>query len=233
MASSRSVVQTTHSLDQSIANAVSKMCETEKSIPGAIIIHNLKTSCVVYMSEWGKKHLKVTMEELHEMGPEYHVRFFNPEDAKDYVPKIMDLLERNNDDEFISCFQQVRPSPQHDWAWFLTSTKIFFRDDSGSPLLLLSMALPVDAQHHMVAKAERLLEENNFLRANYHVFDSLTAREKEILKLMAMGFSSTQMAKKLNISELTANTHRRNIKNKLNVESNYDITRYAQAFDLI
>jgi DNA-binding CsgD family transcriptional regulator len=95
------------------------------------------------------------------------------------------------------------------------------------------MALPVDAQHHMVAKAERLLEENNFLRANYHVFDSLTAREKEILKLMAMGFSSTQMAKKLNISELTANTHRRNIKNKLNVESNYDITRYAQAFDLI
>lgn len=233
MASFRPVVKTTHSMDESIVVAISKIRDTEKSIPGAIIIHNLETSSVVYMSEWGRKHLQVSMEELEEMGPEYHGRFFNPEDAKDYVPRIMSLLESNNDDEFISCFQQVRPSPKHDWAWFLSSTKIFFRDNTNKPLLLLTIALPMDAQHHMVAKAERLLEENNFLRSNYHVFDSLTAREKEILKLMAMGFSSVQMAKKLNISELTANTHRRNIKSKLNAESNYDITRYAQAFDLI
>ena len=220
-------------LQKRIDEKISRLCSIEKSFPGAIIVHDLKTSCVIYMSEWGRNHLQVTMEELDQMGAEYHARFFNPEDAKDYVPKIMGLLERNNDDEFISCFQQVRPSPQHDWAWFLTSTKIFFRDDSRNPLLLLSMALPVDAQHHMVAKAERLLEENNFLRKHHHVFIELTKREKEILAMMAKGLSSIQMSKKLHISEMTATTHRRNIKRKLKAGNNYDIIKFAQAFDLI
>lgn len=220
-------------LQKKIEDKVNEIRSSEKNFPGAIIIHHLKTSCVVYMSEWGRSHLKVTMEELRQMGPEYHARFFNPEDAKDYVPKIMGLLERNNDDEFISCFQQVRPSPQHDWAWFLTSTKILFRDESDKPLLLLSMALPVDAQHHMVAKAERLLEENNFLRKHQHVFVELTRREKEILAMMAKGLSSNEIAKKLHISEMTATTHRRNIKKKLNAKNSYDITLFAQAFDLV
>jgi DNA-binding CsgD family transcriptional regulator len=223
-----------HSRLQVEANKkISGLQAIEKSFPGALIIYNLKTSGVEYMSEWGRTHLKVSMEELHQMGKAYHSRFFNPDDAKEYVPKILGLLERNNDDEFISCFQQVRPSPQHDWAWYLSSTKIFFRDEEGAPLLTLTMALPVDSQHHMAAKAERLLEENNFLRNQHHIFNELTRREKEILAMMAKGISSGEMACRLHISEMTATTHRRNIKRKLKIESNYDIIRFAQAFDLI
>jgi DNA-binding CsgD family transcriptional regulator len=226
-------VKKASTLEQNIQKNLDIIREIEDTIPGVLIIHDLRDSTVVYMSSRGLNTLDVTLKELIEMGQDYHSRFFNPEDAKDYVPKIMGLLERNNDDEFISCFQQVRASPQHDWAWYLTSTKIFFRDNDGKPLLLLSIAIPVDAQHHIAAKAQRLLEENNFLRNNFHVFDQLTQREKEILRMMAMGLSSIQMAKKLHISEMTASTHRRNVKNKLNVQNNYDITRFAQAFDLI
>jgi DNA-binding CsgD family transcriptional regulator len=29
------------------------------------------------------------------------------------------------------------------------------------------------------------------------------------------------------------NTHRKNVKSKLNAKTNYDITRFAQAFDLV
>jgi DNA-binding CsgD family transcriptional regulator len=32
---------------------------------------------------------------------------------------------------------------------------------------------------------------------------------------------------------MTATTHRKNIRNKLDAKNNYDITRFAQAFDLI
>ena len=173
------------------------------------------------------------MTQIREMGTEFHSHFFNIEDYQDYGPKIFGLLERNNDDEFVSFFQQVRRSPQHDWSWYLSATKIFFRDEEGKPLLTLTNALPTDAKHSITAKAQRLLEENNFLRNNYHVFDQLTKREKEILKMMALGDSSAEMAQKLHIAETTASTHRRNIKRKLNIENNYDITRFAQAFDLI
>ncbi len=204
----------------------------EENFPGAIIIHDLEGK-VVYMSRWGREHLGITLEGLRQMGLEYYERFFNGEDAKDYVPKIMGLLERNNNEEFISFFQQVRQSPAHSWSWYLSAVKIFFRDEVGRPLLTLTHALPVDAQHHIAAKAQRLLEENNFLRNSYPVFNQLTRREKEILRLMALGESSAHIAAQLYISEKTAKTHRKNIRKKLQAENNYDITRYAQAFDLI
>jgi DNA-binding CsgD family transcriptional regulator len=48
-----------------------------------------------------------------------------------------------------------------------------------------------------------------------------------------MGLSSVEIAEKLFISEATANTHRKHIKNKLSAKTNYDITKFAQAFNLI
>ncbi|MDQ3551921.1 MAG: helix-turn-helix transcriptional regulator, partial [Bacteroidota bacterium] len=128
---------------------------------------------------------------------------------------------------------QVRRSPKEDWEWYLSATKIFVRDDDGKPVLTITTAAPVDAQHHIAAKAQRLLEENNFLRSNHKIFDQLTKREKEILRLIALGLSSVEIADKLFISEATANTHRKHIKNKLNAKTSYDITKFAQAFDLI
>ena len=221
------------SLQKRIEDKIQSIKDLEYEIPSVIIVHHIHSASVLYMSSRGLRILGVTLNELIAMGPEYHTRFFNPEDAKDYVPKILGLLERNNDDEILSVFQQVRHAENNEWRWYLSCVKILLKDDEGVPLLTITCATPVDAQHHIAAKAQRLLEENNFLRANYHVFDLLTNREKEILKLMAMGLSSVQMAKKLHISEMTATTHRRNIKNKLNAENNYDITRFAQAFNLI
>jgi DNA-binding CsgD family transcriptional regulator len=220
-------------LKKKIDEKIATIRSVEKKFPGAIIIHNITDSSVVYMSEWGQSYLGITMAQIKQMGAEFHNHFFNIEDLQDYGPKIFGLLERNNDEEFVSFFQQVRCSPQHDWGWFLSATKIFFRDENGAPLLTLTNALPTDVKHSITAKAQRLLEENNFLRSNYHVFDQLTKREKEILKMMALGNSSAEMAEKLHIAETTASTHRRNIKRKLHVENNYDITRFAQAFDLI
>jgi DNA-binding CsgD family transcriptional regulator len=77
------------------------------------------------------------------------------------------------------------------------------------------------------------LEENNFLRKNHELFSSLTKREKEMLKFMALGKNSTEIAAIFHISEKTAVTHRRNIRSKLNAQTNYDLVCYAQAFDLI
>jgi DNA-binding CsgD family transcriptional regulator len=212
---------------------IEQIRSVEKIFPGAIIITNLKTGGVVHMSEWGTDFIGTPLKELQQMGTDYHALFFNAEDAKDYLPKLLGLVEKNNDNYFVSFFQQVRRSPQHDWSWFLSASKVFWRDENGSPLLTLTTALPVDAQHHIAAKAERLLQENNFLRTNHHVFNTLTKREKEILRLMALGYSAGKIAQELFVSEETANTHRRNIKKKLKIETNYDITRFAQAFDLI
>ena len=221
------------SLQHAILEKLSAVEALEKDVPSVLVVHDLHDSTVVYMSQRGREYLNVTNEELHDLGVDYYPLYFNPEDAKDYVPKILGLLERNNDDEMVSYFQQVRKSPDHEWAWFMSSTKIFVRDLDGNPLLTLTSAIPVDAQHHIAAKAAKLLEENNFLRSNHHVFNQLTKREKEILKLMAVGSSSVEIAEQMGISEATATTHRRNIKGKLGAKTNFEISSFARAFDLI
>lgn len=228
-----SATEVSDTVQKLIDEKISQISAIENYFPGVVIIHEIKKGTVVYMSQWGRDYLGVTNEDLRKMGTEYYNRFFNGEEAKDYVPQVLGLLERNNDAEFICHFQQVRRSPQDNWAWFLSCTRIFARDEEGKPWLTLTTSLPVDAQHHIAAKAQRLLEENNFLRRNHHVFSQLTKRETEILRLMAVGKSSEEMAKHLFISEATVSTHRRNVKRKLKIESSFDIIRFAQAFDLI
>lgn len=56
----------------------------------------------------------------------------------------------------------------------------------------------------------------------------------DLQRIIAMldAIADDQPVARLHISEKTAQT-RRNIKAKLNAQSNYDITQFAQAFDLI
>jgi len=63
--------------------------------------------------------------------------------------------------------------------------------------------------------------------------DKLTTREQVILSYVAQGFSSKEIAKKLDISFRTVDAHRRNIKTKLNIESLADLVRYAINHGLI
>lgn len=55
----------------------------------------------------------------------------------------------------------------------------------------------------------------------------LTAREQSILLMLAEGCSNKHVARELDISVRTAETHRRNIKRKLNINSTAGLTRYA------
>ncbi|HZU24186.1 MAG TPA: response regulator transcription factor [Bryobacteraceae bacterium] len=55
----------------------------------------------------------------------------------------------------------------------------------------------------------------------------LTAREREIVQLLAEGKSNKEVATALNISVKTAETHRTNIMNKLDLHSISELVRYA------
>jgi DNA-binding NarL/FixJ family response regulator len=55
----------------------------------------------------------------------------------------------------------------------------------------------------------------------------LTAREREILQLLAEGKSARKIASKLHVSEKTVHTHRQNIMEKLDIHSVAELTKYA------
>ncbi|MCK9423111.1 MAG: response regulator transcription factor [Bacteroidales bacterium] len=56
---------------------------------------------------------------------------------------------------------------------------------------------------------------------------SLTARESEILRLYAEGYSNQEISEKLNISVRTVETHKNNIMQKYNFRSTVDMLKFA------
>lgn len=203
-------------------------------LPGAVIIHDIQDWTVTWMSDYGLKALKISLEEVTNISAEdYYVRFFNEEDYKDYVPKILGLLARNNDEEIVTYFQQVKVGGKSDWTWHMSSTKVFMRSKNGKPLYTITISFPIDAMHHMTSKAARILEENNFLRRNFQKFSKLSARECEVLKKLALGKSSAETGEELFISLSTVDTHRKNIRKKLGTASYFELCQYARSFDLI
>jgi DNA-binding NarL/FixJ family response regulator len=66
-----------------------------------------------------------------------------------------------------------------------------------------------------------------------HSWQSLTPHEIEVLRLLAQGLPSAQIAEQLVISLLTVNTHVRSIYSKLGVTSRAAATRYALEHHLL
>lgn len=58
-------------------------------------------------------------------------------------------------------------------------------------------------------------------------FSVLTAREREVLQLMAEGKSTSQIAELLSISVKTVETHRQQLMHKLGIRSVAELTKYA------
>jgi len=219
---------------KSVEEKLSDIKKIADQIPAVVIIHDIENEVICYISSRGLQILQIAPEEIiGRSAAEYHEKYFNPEDIKDYQPKIYELMRSGDPNVWTTFFQQVRPSPVHEYKWYLTSSKILHINEKGVPTHIISYACPLDPESHLTVKVNRLLEENSILRKHHSVFASLTKREKEVLTCMAKGEETTQIAESLNISEATVSTHRKNVRAKLGLSTNYEIVKFAQAFDLI
>lgn len=59
------------------------------------------------------------------------------------------------------------------------------------------------------------------------LYDSLTAREREVLQLTAEGRTRAEIAAKLGVNARTVETHRANLMNKLNLKTKTELVRFA------
>jgi DNA-binding NarL/FixJ family response regulator len=63
--------------------------------------------------------------------------------------------------------------------------------------------------------------------------DGISAREMEILKLIAGEYTNEQISEKLKIAKRTVDSHRQNLLNKLNVRNTAGLINYAYKNKLI
>ena len=60
----------------------------------------------------------------------------------------------------------------------------------------------------------------------------VTRREQLVLRLISHGLNNKRIAQELNVSVRTVETHKRNIKQKLGIESTIGLVRYAIDYGL-
>jgi two-component system response regulator NreC len=57
--------------------------------------------------------------------------------------------------------------------------------------------------------------------------DGLSVRETEVLRLIALGYTSAEVARQLHLSPRTVETHRARINHKLGLAKRAELVRYA------
>jgi two-component system response regulator NreC len=85
---------------------------------------------------------------------------------------------------------------------------------------------PTMAQRLVQDYLQRVKEDANFGPA-------LSPREREILQLLAEGYSSKEIAEKLVISPSTVHTHRSNLMSKLGLTTRHELIQFAREHGLV
>ena len=71
------------------------------------------------------------------------------------------------------------------------------------------------------------------IKVTDEAYNTLTAREQEVMVLVAEGLSTNEISDRLFISPKTVENHRSNIMNKLDIHSTIEVARYAAKLGLI
>lgn len=83
----------------------------------------------------------------------------------------------------------------------------------------------LDAIRHGIERDRRRMEREEAVREARQRVETLTAREREIMLLMAEGLVAKQIAARLGVSEVTAKVHRARVMRKLELRSPIEVVR--------
>lgn len=204
------------------------LSDLEAILPALFHINSSADSSLIYVSQAGCDFLQLEREEIMPYSAEQLASLVSEDTLQNITPKFVEFYQEEDQYKVFSSFQQVKQQNKEGYVWVYTTTKIY--QSLAAPI---SLSIPVPQMGQISEKMVGLLEDNLFMRKNYQRFAALTKREREIVSLVVQGVKRRDIAEQLFISLHTYDTHRKNIRKKLELKSSSDLTRYALAFGLV
>jgi FixJ family two-component response regulator len=90
----------------------------------------------------------------------------------------------------------------------------------------------LDAIQQALERAEKTKQQSREVRKLKQRYESLTARERQVMGLLVSGLLTKQIASKLGTSEVTAQLHRGQVMHKMGVNSPIELGRVAEKLNL-
>lgn len=149
----------------------------------------------------------------------------HPEIFKFAITKIDDFEFKNDTSTICTTFQNIKFKSE--FNWYISNKKIINNE------ICLNVAYALKDLGILGIKVSKILDTSLLDNLAWRKFISLTKKEKEIIKLIADGYSNDSIADILFLSPHTIRTHRESIRFKIDAHNISDITRFVQAFDLI
>lgn len=137
---------------------------------------------------------------------------------------VMSVME--SDDQVLRAFELGAAGYLGKNCWFGSYLQAVLQVANGGASITPNLARRLLHRFDHAHAAESMKREPD-------VAEHLSVREKEILRMVANGFTSAEIASRLLISPMTVNTHIRNIYRKLQVRTRAQAVRFASLWGLL
>jgi two-component system response regulator NreC len=147
------------------------------------------------------------------------------------LPAIPTILEASSETAIVVLTMQDDPDYAR-WALTAGASGYVLKEAADSEVVAAVRAVATGERYVHPALGARLIaaEAEERKRADA---DPLSDREREVLRLLALGYTNQEIASTLYISVRTAETHRAHIMQKLRLASRAELVRYALDSGLI
>ena len=221
----------------SLENHIKKVIELDEFLPYSstfFCITNTQTLSFEYISKNMKSCLGLDKTLLKQKGMRYFWSRMHPDDVEGWLAALNELMNYTVNE--ISIEQRTRMN--YTWNYRFKNSKdqyvnviqnttpIEF-DMENKPIIGMAHYTVLNSNIKMdVCASAKWLNDNNEYETRYFnnfsqklLTNGVSNRERDIIRLLVLNYSSKEIAEKLHISSNTVDTHRRNILKKLNISS--------------
>lgn len=215
------------SLVQSVVKYFSSYCQEDKNL--MISVFDVKKKKFLYCNDSFKNVLGYDPDEIIRGGWDFWYKKMNPNEARVIKNKINFFLQKphsGKNPEVLSFTYHVEDILN---KWHFVSHEL--------TLYLFKKSFFILSYLYDISQIERIeyffgvKKQNPINRYGKNI--AISKREKEVLVLIAEGFSSKQIADELYISDHTAIKHRKNLIEKFKVKNTAQLIKEASRFFLL
>ena len=220
-----------------IEEHIRKIIELDLFLPYSstfFCITNTQNLSFEYISKNMTSCLGIKSSIMKEKGMRYFWSRVHPDDLEYWLIALAELMKFTLKEISVEDRKRMNytwnyrlKNAQDEYVNIIQNTSPLEFDSNNKPIIGLAHYTVLDPKIKLqvCASAKMLNEKNEYETKYFNNFsqklltDGITNRERDIVRLLVLNYSSKTIGEKLNISPNTVDTHRRNILAKLNVSS--------------